>query len=192
MNEGQFSSMIKAGTVDLRPAIDRTARLCSKMLHKVGLVGLSLEAQLMKVDTGYSRGHLSYAMGLDGQSVKFGILSPFNNADGAGVALYPAMMNFGIKRHFVSFFNRDGSLREMLIKWCERHGIKVWKSNTGKATRRRTKGSERLIELGMGNRVMAMRGIRVWGYAHPWRDEAQSRLMMVFPNLLREECENKL
>jgi len=151
----------------------------------------------MKVDTGWSRGHLSYQMGLDGLSVQAGILSPFNSKDGAGVALYPAMMNAGIKRHFVSFWNRDGSLRETFTNWCERHGLKIWREKRAEV-RLLERGPHALTRASYGRSLtdkgagLAARGMWVWGYAHPWIDTARYFLLQQFPNLLREECEGKL
>lgn len=79
---------------------------------------------------------------------------------------YPAMMDAGIKRHFVSFRNRDGSIRDAFVNWARRHGFSPYKSAlTGKATKSARTSSKRDRASYVNE---ASGGLLVWGYARPW------------------------
>ncbi|MBM3313180.1 hypothetical protein FJY70_01145 [candidate division WOR-3 bacterium] len=160
--------------VNIEPALRRVAAFWQRLLRDVGALMTRHEMQAMRVDTGLSRTHVTFQVAEDGESVNAGILAPFVAGGGVGVATYPAMMEHGIRRHFVSFTNEDGSLRETLINWATRHGFKVWRSEaTGRAVKNRKPGSR-----------LAMRGLMVWGYAHPWLTAARERTEMELPGLL--------
>jgi hypothetical protein len=175
-----------AGVIDTGPAQIRLSKVCQRFLQRVGLTGMRYAAQGMKVDTGYARGHVSYAVSLDGTEVRWGILSPMRmGEDGAGVAAYPIMQELGIRRHRVYLFDpRTGALRWGLINWCVRHGFKVWKTATGRATRTKQKWSVRFWELGQGSQVLAKHYINVWGYRWPWLSTSRYMVEAEFPQLL--------
>lgn len=171
-----------SGAVDFGPARARFSKLCQRLLQRIGLTGMRYAAQAMKVDTGFARANVTYAVDLDGLGVKWGILAPAKYPDEEGGPNLATILNWiehGIRRHWVSFTNRDGSIRWMLVKWFERHGFKVWRSlTTGRAVRRRA------ANLTTGSSSLAMRGHMVWGYAHPWLSTSRYMTQAEFPNLL--------
>lgn len=167
------------GTVDFGPAKERMSKLLQRLLQRIGLTGLRYFVQTMLTDTGFSRAHASYAVDLDGLGVKWGILSPAKSEDGVDLATLLNWMEHGIKRHRVSFTNRVGSIRYMLVKWFERHGFKVWRSvTTGRAVRRHATGYT------TGSSMLAMRGHMVWGYSHPALSTSMYFVRADFPELL--------
>jgi len=175
-----------AGVIDTGPAQIRLSKVCQRFLTRVGLTGMRYAAQGMKVDTGYARAHVSYALTLDGTEVRWGILSPMRmGEEGAGVAAYPIMQELGIKRHFVSFWNADGTLRYMLIKWCERHGLKPYADFHKKSVKTldlATGARGRTTESWGGH--LRMRGLWVWGYRWPWLSTSRYMVEAEFPQLL--------
>lgn len=170
---------VATGTVDFGPAKARLSLVIQRFLQRVGLSGLRYARQAMLADTGFARAHVTYAIDLDGMGVKWGVLSPAKYEDGPDLATVLNWQEHGIKRHWVNFTNRDGSIRWMLVKWFERHGFKVWKSlKTGAAVRRKAPGST------SGNSMLAMRGAYVWGYSHPWLSTSVYYVRADFPTLL--------
>jgi hypothetical protein len=179
MAELSFTPPTLAGAIDFGPARARMSKLLHRLLQRIGLTGMRYFVQAMLTDTGFSRARASYAVDLDGQGVKWGILSPAKSEDGADLATLLNWMEHGIRRHWVSFTNRDGSTRYMLVKWFERHGFKVWKSpTTGRAVRRHATGYT------TGSSMLAMRGHMVWGYSHPALSTSMYFVRADFPELL--------
>lgn len=173
---------VAVGQVDFGSARARMSKLCQRLLSRIGLTGMRYARQAMLVDTGYARASVTYAIDLDGQGVKWGVLAPAKypgEEGGPNLATILNWMEHGIKRHWVNFTNKDGSIRWMLVKWFERHGFKVWRSmTTGRAVRRKAAGSTQ------GNSMLAMRGAFVWGYAHPWLSTSRYFVQADFPQLL--------
>lgn len=171
---------VASGSVDFGPAKARMSRLLQRLLQRIGLTGMRHAKVAMLSDTGFARANVSYAVDLDGQGVKWGILQKVSYPDGGpNLAQILKWQEEGIRRHWVSFTNRDGSIRWMLVKWFERHGFKVWRSmTTGKAVRRKAAGST------SGSSMLARRGAFVWGYAHPWLTMSQEMMRADFPTLL--------
>lgn len=165
--------------VNMAEATARTRALARRVLQSCGLRLLAAMKRYLPADTGYARAHISYALTPDETEVRAGILTPIRAQDGAGVALYPLYIQHGIRRHFVSFLNRDGTVREMLVRWFERHGVKVWRSmTTGRAIKGRRPGP---------GAQLAMRGAMVWGYGVPWVSAARDELQSAMPGLLAEQ-----
>lgn len=194
MGKGTTSHLV----IDVRVAQERLKQAGVRLVERATIEGVRQAAYFMKVDTGWSRGHLSYDVTHEGQDVtgRFGILHQFNMQDGANVAAYAAMMNSGIKRHFVSFWNRSGSLRTGLVNWCERHGLKIWRGRR-EEVRLLERGPYALTEASYGRsltdkgRGLASRGLWVWGYAHPWLNTARDAIIGKYPQFIKEQ-ENTL
>jgi hypothetical protein len=182
--------------MDVQPAVKRLQMAGLRLLSRVAVEGQRFAAQGMLVDTGWARGHVESDVDPAAMTSRFGILQPFNNQDGAGVAAYAAMQDAGIKRHFVSFWNSNGSLRTMLVKWCERHGLKIWRGRRDKTAEYGgglataggplTAGNygRSLTDVGRG---LAARGLWVWGRAHPWLSNARYFVLQKFPQFLQEQ-----
>jgi hypothetical protein len=190
--------------MDIRPGVKALEKVAIRLMRRVTLQGQRLAAQYMKVDTGWARGHVDSDVAMDGKDVvgRFGILTPFNMQDGANVAAYPAMQNAGIRRHRVYLFDPiTKALRWGLINWCVRHGIKVWKTLTGKRSSRIRKGGLRAWEDAQSmygpesgamssygfRTVLAKHYINVWGYAWPWLDMSRNALKAEFDQYLSEQ-----
>jgi hypothetical protein len=171
---------VVTSTVDFGPARARMSKLLQRLLQRIGVTGVRYAKQAMLHDTGFARAHVNYAIDLDGMGVKWGILAMAKHEEGGpNLATILNWQEHGIRRHRVSFTNRDGSIRWMLVKWAERHGFKVWKSmTTGRAVRRKAAGSTG------GNSMLAMRSMMVWGYAHPWLSTSTYYVKADFPTLL--------
>ena len=176
---GLTGQRIPQGTIDIRPGVKALERVCIQFLRRGTLTVMRAMARTIKTDTTFARGALGTDIDKENLKGYAGILYSQNPGVDPVRLQYPAWQNEGIPSgkgskpagvpFRVSFFNPNGTLREQLVKWAERHGFQVWRTMTGKTTSRRRKGSVRLGELGMG---MAMRSIRVWGYRHPWADVA--------------------
>lgn len=86
-----------------------------------------------------------------------------------------------IERHFVSFERHPE-----LLKWALRHGIKAYRTWSGRGTTRYQKGSGRLLELGGQSLVFKIRGLMVGGpdfpspFMQPALEEEQPRFMTRF------------
>jgi len=158
-----------SATVDFTRATPHMAAIGKQWAREVSATLLREMTKGMPADTGYSRGHLGLLSFDKGQGYHIGVLG-LKGKHGESLA-YLAMMDAGIKRHFVSFTNPDGSIREAFVNWARRHGFAVYKSAlTGRATKRALATSKKqrasfVNELGMG-------GLLVWGYARPWATEA--------------------
>ena len=119
----------------------------------------------MPADTGYSRGHLGILKYDQAQGAHVGVLG-LTGKNGESLD-YLALMNRpqGIERHFVSFTDPDGRIRQAFVNWARRHGFAVYRSAvSGKAVKSGKSG-------GVAN-TLKMGGLTVWGYSRPWATNA--------------------
>jgi hypothetical protein len=183
--------------MDVAPAIKALTKVAVRLLDRVTLAGMRSAAQHMLVDTGWARGHVGRDVDKTSMVGRFGILTPFDTKDGANVAAYPAMQNEGIRRHRVYLFDyKTGSLRMGLINWCERHGIKVWRTRRETSAKRQQRWSDAqsmygpesgaMSAFGFG-KILAKHYINVWGRAHPWLNMARNEIQAEFDTYLNEQ-----
>ena len=139
-------------------AIERLGRVAKRFLTEAAMELQRRMSFNIPVDTGMARSHIRWEV--DQQSgfwARAGILYPFS-ADNVNIATYPAMMEMGIQRHFVSFYNPDRSIRWSFASWAVRHGLGYWDS-----------GRARVMSVKTGR---PMGGLQVWGYSVPWISKA--------------------
>jgi len=191
---------LTASKVDVSQACARMIRQQVRLLTRIAVYGKGVMAQAMKVDTGWARGQLSFDVAQDGSEARFGILSPVRyEGSGNDAPTLAEILNWqehGIRRHFVSFTNKDGSLRYGLIKWAERHGFKIYSTRTAVSKSKEEQVSAKMRRFFKRFSAaqaygLARKGMWVWGYRHPWMSTARHMVAARFPQLLGEE-EGKL
>ena len=156
-----------SGTVDFTramPSLEATGKYWAREVSRVLLENMK---RGIPADTGYARSHIHWQSFDQGRGYHVGVLG-LTGKHGESLE-YLALMDRaeGIKRHFVSFTNPDGSVRDAFVNWARRHGFSVYKSpTTGRAVKRLAKGYT------TGNSMLSMRGLMVWGYSRPWATNA--------------------
>ena len=147
---------ISQAEISVDKALLRLGDLCQKFLvAATGEIQREMSSRI-PVDTGMARAHIRSET-LD-KGARVGILYPFSR-DG-NVATYPAMMEMGIRRHYVSLYNSDGSLRHSLAAWVVRHGLGYWRTS---------RWGKKYVVNNSGRKI---RGLKVWGYRVAWLSSA--------------------
>ena len=151
-NPAGIQSFVK---VDI--AIERLGKVAKRFLTEAAMELQRRMSFNIPVDTGMARSHIRSEVDPSAFWARAGILYPFS-ANNVNVATYPAMMEMGIRRHFVSFYNPDRSLRWSFAAWAVRHGLGYWDSSRS-----------RVLNVKTGR---PMGGLQVWGYSVPWVSKA--------------------
>lgn len=159
--------------IDVNPAIQRISSLTVRLLTAIGVEGMRIEKEQIPVDTGAARDSITYNVDSDGTGVKIGILSPMMVEDG-GSNQYPAMLEAGIRKHFVSFFNPDGSIRSRLVNWFEKKGMEIWQTTK------------------KGTRHLKYRGVNIGPIHIPWLTNSLEALKDSLSSIMQSEVAGKL
>lgn len=126
-----------AEVIDIGPAVERFGKrltefvdFCLRTVERKAVTAFSLHT-----DTGYARSWIGAELHVQHwtEGGSYGYVGVLHSKHGHGkIPLYPMFWEFGWKRHFVSWYNPNGSERTQFVKWFERHGIKVRRPKSGK------------------------------------------------------------
>ncbi|WP_347243762.1 hypothetical protein [Thermogutta sp.] len=122
------------------------------------------------VDTGFARQSITWEYDTP-HSVRAGILNPLVR-DGSR-AVYPVLIDQGIKRHFLPVISSTGEVRHLWEAWLRHH--------------HREDALPKIITRGPRKGMLSRGGLMVWGYRVAWcsgtMEESRPEIEQMFARL---------